>query len=44
MYTITLYLPSMLQERVPVSTFVFFLLNQVVQIGKVLPDDDYIVN
>ena len=39
MYTIILYLLSMLQGRVPMPTIFFFLWNQIVGIGKVLPSD-----
>ena len=44
MCTITLYLPSMLQESVPVPTCLFFLWNQVVEIGKAFPNDGSGVN
>ena len=39
MDTIILYLLSMLQGRVPMPTIFFFLWNQIVGIGKVLPSD-----
>ena len=44
MYTITLYLLSMLQRRVPVPTIFFFLYYQVVEIGKVFPSYGSCVN
>ena len=44
MYTIILYLLSMLQGRVPMPTIFFFLWNQIVGIGKVLPSDGSWVN